>query len=110
MFIMDNLHNRQIFDLVNKNKILGKMLLKVVILLILLCRCGSRGNCLEYDNEKLIWVTAAVAAISKFFTMLFFALAWKFLKPPPTTVEVNGNGGVNYRGPDANGRCDTTLI
>ena len=73
------------------------------------CRCGSRGNCLEYDNTKLIYVTAAVAVISKFFTTLFFVLAWKFLKPPPAvTVEVNGNGEINYRQP--NDTSDTTLI
>ena len=65
---------------------------------------------MEYDNEKLIFVTAAVAAISKFFTMLFFALAWKFLKPPPARVEVNGNGRVDYRGPDADESRGTTLI
>lgn len=73
-------------------------------------RCGSRGNCLEYDNEKLIYVTAAVATVSKFFTILFFVLAWKMLKPLPPTVEMNGNGGVNYRSPDITNECDTTLV
>ena len=75
-------------------------------------RCGSRGSCQEYDNEKLIYITAAVATVSKFFTMVFFILAWKFLKPPPTVVEANGNGGINYTPREAtdSSRSDTTLI
>ena len=77
---------------------------------ISLSRCGSRGNCLEYDNEKLIYVTAAVATVSKFFTILFFVLAWKLLKPIPPTVEVNGNGGIDYRSPDITNETKTTLI
>ena len=67
---------------------------------------------MEYDNEKLIYITTVVAVVTKFFTTFFFVLAWKCLKPPPT-VQVNGQE-VNHNGSasatDSSARSDTTLI
>ena len=60
-------------------------------------RCGSRGSCLVYDNQRLALYTFLFCLSVKIFGSIVYLLGWKLYKPPPIEImdKKVGNGKIN---------------
>jgi len=58
--------------------------------------CGKRGNCLDYNVEKLSWNIVYLGIVTGAIGTVFYFLAWYFYKPAPTQAA----DGVMYNAED----------
>ncbi|KAK3710366.1 hypothetical protein QZH41_002798 [Actinostola sp. cb2023] len=59
-------------------------------------KCGQRGNCLNYDYDKLGWIIVSYAIPLKAFSLLFYFLSWYYCKELVDHVTDDKRDGVAH--------------